>query len=77
MYVSYAMTTAWAISNFFVIYFLLNLSLWFYLPYLVITLILLNPIIFRISRSIYLSFFVYFDPNWKNNILEKTKKDYH
>jgi len=77
MYVSYALTAGWAISNFTLFYFLFHLSIWYFLPYLVITLILLYPLIFRISRSIYLSFFVYYDPNWKNNILEKVKKDYH
>lgn len=77
MYVSYAMTAGWAISNFVLFYFVFNLSLWVFLPYLVITLIILNPLIFRISRTIYLSFFVYFDPEWRNNILPKVKKDYH
>jgi uncharacterized protein (DUF983 family) len=77
MYVSYALTAGWAISNFTLFYFLFHLSIWYFLPYLVITLILLYPLIFRISRSIYLGFFVYYDPNWKNNILEKVRKDYH
>lgn len=77
MYVSYALTAGWAIANFVLLYFIFQISLGFFIPYLVVTLIILYPLIFRVSRTIYLSFFVYFDPNWKNNILPKIKKDYH
>jgi uncharacterized protein (DUF983 family) len=77
MYVSYAMTAGWAISNFVVFYFLFQISLWHFLPYLIISLIILYPLIFRISRTIYLSIFVYYDPNWKNNILPRIKRNYN
>ncbi len=77
MYVSYAMTAGWAIANFVILYFIFHISLWFFIPYLVITLILLYPLMFRISRSIYLSFFIYYDPNWRNNILPKIKRNYN
>lgn len=77
MYVSYAMTAGWAISNFVLFYFLFQISLLYFIPYLVISLIVLYPLIFRVSRTIYLSFFVYYDPNWKNNILPRVKRNYN
>lgn len=78
MYISYAMTAGWAIIHMVLFYLIFgNQLLYYYLPFLVVTLILLNPLFFRLSRSAYLAMFVYYNPRWKENILPKIKKDIH
>jgi uncharacterized protein (DUF983 family) len=61
MYVSYALGVALAVSVFLVVYFFFGLSPIIFLSLETIVLIALAPIIFRLSRSIYMNFFIPFN----------------
>lgn len=72
MYVSYALSIAWLVAVFvamLVLYPSFNVN-----EYLLIglgSLILLGPLIFKLSRAVYINFFVNYDPE----ALRKNKKD--
>lgn len=74
-YVSYALSIGFFIASFifstifFGLTFKDNSVLW-WLIISCILLVFLQPIIMRLSRSIWLSFFVKYDANWKENIIE-------
>ena len=76
-YVSYALTVAYSVATFIAWWVLLGFSLYDssivnWLIFNGVTLILLQPIFMRLSRSLWLSWFVKFDPDWKN----KGSQDY-
>ncbi len=71
MYVSYGLTVAIAIAVFIICY-LLGLSLVTSFIAIVITLILMTPILMRISRILYINMFVHFEKKYLNNEKEKT-----
>ncbi len=60
MYVSYALTVAFAIAI-FIICHLLNLSLIASLIAILVTLILLTPFTMRISRILYINMFIHYE----------------
>ncbi len=58
MFVSYAFTTVWTLITFLTAVIWLNVDLTYYLVGLVVTLLLLTPFFFRISRRTWLTLFV-------------------
>jgi uncharacterized protein (DUF983 family) len=76
-YVSYALTVAYSVATFFAWWVLLGFSLYdnsiiYWLIFNGVTLILLQQVFMRLSRSLWLSWFVKYDPDWKT----KQAKDY-
>ncbi len=75
-YVSYALTVALCVSTFVAWWVLLGISIkdnsiYYWLTANAIILILLQPWIMRLSRVIYLYFFVRYDPDYKINPPQK------
>jgi len=75
-YVSYALTVAYTVATFVAWWVLLGFSLYdnsiiYWLIFNGVTLLLLQPIFMRLSRSLWLSWFVKYDPDWKD---KKTKE---
>lgn len=69
-YVSYALTVAISVAVFVAYWVLIGISiddnsLYYYLAVNLLTLILLQPYLMRLSRAIWLSFFVKYDPDWE------------
>ena len=69
-YVSYALTVAISVAIFVAYWVLIGISiednsLFIFLAVDIIALILLTPYTMRLSRAIWLSFFVKYDPQWK------------
>jgi uncharacterized protein (DUF983 family) len=64
-YVSYAITVALMVPLLAISYFLFNLDFMWLLPVMVVLLVLLMPPILRISRAIWINFFVHYNPEWK------------
>ena len=76
-YVSYALTVAYTVATFIAWWVLLGFSLYdnsiiYWLIFNGVTLLLLQPVFMRLSRSLWLSWFVKYDPEWK----EKKTKEY-
>ncbi len=76
-YVSYALTVAYSVATFIAWYVLLGFSLYdnsiiYWLIFNGVTLLALQPVFMRLSRSLWLSWFVKYDPDWK----EKKAKEY-
>jgi len=69
MYVSYAVGIAFAVSAFIISYIFLNSNLKTAFVVIIITQILLMPFTMRVSRNIWINFFIHYDKN------EKTKKE--
>lgn len=71
-YVSYALTVAISVATFVAYWVLLGISisdnsLFIWLGVNVIILVLSMPFLMRLSRAIWLSFFVKYEPNWQNH----------
>lgn len=71
-YVSYALTVAFSVATFIAWWVLIGFSLddsrfFWWLGVNAVLLILLQPPIMRLSRSLWLSWFVKYDPNWRHN----------
>ena len=69
-YVSYALTVAYSVATFVAWWVLLGFSLYdnsiiYWLIFNGVTLLLLQPLFMRLSRSLWLSWFVKYDPDWK------------
>jgi hypothetical protein len=69
-YVSYALTVALSIASLAAWWILVGLSttdnrFFYWLGFNAFFLILLQPWLMRLSRSIWLSWFVHYDPDWK------------
>ena len=62
MYVSYGVGIAFALPVFFITYFAFEMSLLSIFLAIVITLIILLPVIVRVSRNIWINFFFDYDP---------------
>lgn len=72
-YVSYGLSVALAVFN--IVWYVVLIgfswkdnSMWYYLGITIAMLIILQPLIMRLSRSLYISFFVKFDPDAKDNV---------
>ncbi|WP_343704292.1 DUF983 domain-containing protein [Chitinophaga sp.] len=69
-YVSYALSVALSVATFIAWWVLLGFSLYdnrifWWLGVNAALLIVLQPLLMRLSRSIWLAFFVYYDANWR------------
>ena len=70
-YVSYALTVAYSVATFVAWWVLLGFSLYdnsiiYWLVFNGVSLILLQPVFMRLSRSLWLSWFVKYDAEWKD-----------
>ena len=71
-YVSYVLTVALSVLTFAAWYVIIGMSVrdnrffWWLISNAVL-LVLLQPWLMRLSRSIWISWFVRYDPDWKNN----------
>lgn len=65
MYVSYAVGVAFSIALFIVTYFFIELDLIDSFIAIVIMLVVLMPVIARLSRNIWINFFISYDQKWK------------
>lgn len=71
-YVSYALTVAFSVATFIAWWVLIGFSLddnrvFWWLGLNALLMILLQPAFMRLSRSIWISWFVKYDPDWKEN----------
>ena len=66
MYVSYAVGVAFSVAAFIISYVFFNSSLKTAFIAIVTTLIALMPVSMRLSRNIWINFFISYDKNWKN-----------
>ncbi len=63
MYVSYAVGVAIAVATFFIVYFFLGLDRHFTFFAIIGVLAILFPILLRVSRNIWINFFIHYDKN--------------
>jgi hypothetical protein len=75
-YVSYALTVAFSVASFIAWWVIIGFStednrVFYWLGTNALLLILFQPIIMRLSRSLWLSWFVKYDPQWRTNKVEK------
>jgi len=88
-YVSYALTVAYFVSTFVAWKVLLGMSfdlddnrIFYWMGTAIVTLFMIQPILMRLSRSIWLGLFVSYNKDWKNSPLEynermiETKKEH-
>jgi hypothetical protein len=78
-YVSYALTVALSVSTFVAWWVLLGFSLtdnsiFYWLGVNTALLIIMQPLFMRLSRSIWLSWFVAYDKNWKAHSLDNFER---
>ena len=78
-YVSYALTVALSVAVFVAYWVLIGISindnsLYYYLGLNGFILLLLMPYIMRLSRTIWLSFFVKYDKDWKAKLPPKPER---
>lgn len=70
-YVSYALTVGLSVASFVAWYLFIGMSVddnrfFYWLGFNAVLLIVLQPYFMRLSRTLWLSFFVKYNPNWKN-----------
>lgn len=75
-YVSYALSVAFFVTTFVACSVLFgvsfkNNSIFWWLGISILILVLMQPLFMRLARSIWLSSFVKYNPNWKNEPLPK------
>lgn len=73
-YVSYGLTVVLSVASFVAWYLLIGMSVddnrfFYWLIFNAILLIVLQPYLMRLSRTMWLSFFVRYHPNWKTEPL--------
>lgn len=81
-YVSYALTVAISVATFIAWWLLIGISIndnrvFGWLIANTVLLVLLQPVLMRLSRTIWLAFFIRYDKNWRTNPpkrLERTNK---
>lgn len=61
MYVSYAVGIAFAVAAFIISHYIFNAGIHYIFGSIILTLILCLPIILRLSRNIWINFFMHFD----------------
>ncbi|MES2587901.1 MAG: DUF983 domain-containing protein [Bacteroidota bacterium] len=71
MYVSYALMVAWFVTTWVLDSLLFHLEIWLYFTFFISSVILLIPVTFRLSRLIWLNFFIKFDK--EKNIIKTIK----
>ena len=75
-YVSYALAVAISVSSFVAWYVLIGMSVkdnrfFYWIGSNAVLLILLQPWLMRLSRSIWISWFVKYEPDWREKSIEK------
>ena len=78
-YVSYALTVAFSVASFIAWWVIIGFSLddtrfFWWMGINAVVLVLLQPLIMRLSRSLWLSWFVKYDPDWKNTKIAKNER---
>lgn len=78
-YVSYALTVAFSVASFIAWWVIIGFSLedtrfFWWMGVNAVVLVLLQPLIMRLSRSLWLSWFVKYDPDWKNTKIAKNER---
>jgi hypothetical protein len=78
-YVSYALTVAFSVASFIAWWVIIGFSLddtrfFWWMGINAVVLVLLQPLIMRLSRSLWLSWFVKYDPDWKTNKIETIER---
>jgi uncharacterized protein (DUF983 family) len=78
-YVSYAMTVAFSIFTFLAWWILIGFSLddsrfFWWMGINAVLLIVMQPLFMRLSRSLWLSWFVKYDPEWKNRQVDRIER---
>ncbi|MBC7589181.1 MAG: DUF983 domain-containing protein [Chitinophagaceae bacterium] len=78
-YVSYVLTVAFSVATFFAWWVLIGISIkdnsiFWWLGINSVLMILMQPLFMRLSRSLWLSWFVKYDPDWKKNKLEEPER---
>ena len=68
MYASYAITIAFSVATFILIYLFVDMPILWYIIINAVILIALIPLSFRWARSMWINFFVHFDPEAKAGI---------
>lgn len=68
MYVSYGVGIAFGVAAFVITFLLLETSLKTAFIAIVGTLIVFMPIIMRVSRNIWINFFIHYDKHWRDRI---------
>lgn len=66
MYVSYALMVAWFVTTWVIDTLFFHAQIWQYLTFVVTTMLLLTPLTFRVSRLIWLNFFISYNPEAGN-----------
>ena len=66
MYVSYGLGIAFAVAAFIISFVFIGTNLKVAFISIIGTLVLFMPIIMRLSRNIWINFFMSYDKNWKN-----------
>ena len=61
MYVSYGLTAGWFMLTWALDTFLFHSEIWQYITFIVVSMIVLMPLTFRLSRLIWMNFFIHFD----------------
>lgn len=61
MYVSYALMAGWFIVTWAFDMFVTQAEIWQYLTFFIVTTILFMPLTFRISRLLWINFFIHYD----------------
>lgn len=67
MYVSYAVSIAFAVATFIISNVFIGLGLLHSFVAIVVTLIVTFPVILRLSRNIWINMFVHYDKHWKDH----------
>lgn len=68
MYVSYGLGVAFSVAAFIVSYVFFGSSLKTSFVAIVITLLVMMPIMMRVSRNIWINIFISYDKNWKDKL---------
>jgi len=67
MYVSYAIGIAFAVAAFIISYLFIGTNLKVAFIAIIGTLVVFMPIIMRLSRNVWINFFISYDKNWKTS----------
>ena len=83
-YVSYALSVAFIVSTFVAWKVLIGMTfdiddnrIFYWMGTAFVLLFAVQPLLMRLSRSLWLSMFVRYDPDWKNNPLEMPERFNH
>lgn len=63
MYVSYALMVGWFVITWVLDSFFVHASTGYYLAFVIVSIVLMMPLTFRVSRLLWLNFFISYDKN--------------